>query len=165
MKELRRNMRLVGALIICLFTLLCAGYALTVYTQGAQWASTAYNTRGNAAGSLRGEITDRNGVTLAATDQDGSRVYPEDSATRRALSQVVGDTRGMSGASVETFHSATLMNLSNSLTGRLSELISGARHVGNSMELTVDSRLQAYVSSIFPEGKKGAVCIVNYKTG
>ncbi len=165
MKELRRNMRLVGALIICLFTLLCAGYALTVYTQGAQWASTAYNTRGNASGSLRGEITDRNGVTLAATDQDGSRVYPEDSATRRALSQVVGDTRGMSGASVETFHSATLMNLSNSLTGRLSELISGARHVGNSMELTVDSRLQAYVSSIFPEGKKGAVCIVNYKTG
>ena len=51
MKELRRNMRLVGALIICLFTFLCAGYALTVYTQGAQWASTAYNTRGNASGS------------------------------------------------------------------------------------------------------------------
>ncbi len=79
---------------ICLFTLLCAGYALTVYTQGAQWSSTAYNTRGNASGSLRGEITDRNGVTLAATDEDGSRVYPEDSATRRALSQVVGDTQG-----------------------------------------------------------------------
>ena len=65
MKELRRNMRIIGTLVILAFVVLCAGYALTVYTQGSTWASTAYNTRNSASNSLRGDITDRNGVRLA----------------------------------------------------------------------------------------------------
>ena len=98
MKELRRNMRLIGALIIAAFVVLCAGYALTVYTQGGSWASTAYNTRNNASNALRGDITDRDGVTLAATDEDGARVYVSNTTARRALSQTVGDVSGMAGA-------------------------------------------------------------------
>lgn len=165
MKELRRNMRLIGILIIGAFSVLCIGYALTVYTQGSQWASTSYNSRSKSSNALRGDITDRNGVTLATTDAEGNRQYLENEAARRALSQTVGDTRGMSGTGVETFHSSSLMNISKSLTGRITELISGSRNVGNSVQLTIDSKLQAYVSSIFPEGYDGAVCIVNYKTG
>lgn len=165
MKELRRNMRLVGIFIIGAFVILCIGYALTVYTQGSQWASTSYNSRSKSSNSLRGDITDRDGKTLATTDENGDRQYLKNEAARRALSQTVGDTRGMSGTGVETFHSSTLMDISTSLAGRLSELVSGSRHVGNSIQLTIDAELQAYVSSIFPEGKKGAVCITNYKTG
>ena len=165
MKELRRNMRLIGALIVAAFIVLCIGYALTVYTQGSQWASNSYNNRANARNATRGDITDRNGIVLATTDADGSRVYLENEAARRALSQTVGDTRGMAGASVEAFHSATLMDISTSLTGRLSEIISGTKHTGKSIQLTIDARLQAYVSSIFPEGYEGAVCIYNYRTG
>ncbi len=165
MKELRRNMRIIGALVIAAFTVLCIGYALTVYTQGSQWASSAYNNRASATGAIRGDITDRNGVTLATTDSEGNRIYLENETARRALSQVVGDTRGMAGASVETFHASTLMDISTSLTGRLSEIISGAKHTGKSIELTIDAELQAYVSSIFPDGYEGAVCIYNYKTG
>ena len=165
MKELRRNMRLIGILIIGAFSVLCIGYALTVYTQGSQWASTSYNSRSQSSNSLRGDITDRNGVVLATTDEDGNRQYLKNEAARRALSQTVGDTRGMSGTGVETFHSSTLMDISTSLAGRITELISGSRHVGNSIQLTIDAQLQAYVSSIFPEGYDGAVCIINYKTG
>ena len=165
MKELRRNMRIIGVLVIAAFTVLCIGYALTVYTQGSQWASSAYNNRASATSAIRGDITDRNGVTLATTDSEGNRIYLDSEAARRALSQVVGDTRGMAGASVETFHASTLMDISTSLTGRLSEIISGTKHTGKSIELTIDAELQTYVSSIFPEGYEGAVCIYNYKTG
>lgn len=165
MKELRRNMRIVGVLIVAAFIVLCIGYALTVYTQGSQWASTSYNTRSSARNTRRGEITDRNGITLASTDDEGNRVYLENTTARRALSQTVGDTMGMSGTSVETFHSATLMDVSTSLSGRLAEIMSGAKHVGKSIQITIDAQLQAYVSSIFPEGYDGAVCIYNYKTG
>ena len=158
-------MRLIGIVIIGAFCVLCIGYALTVYTQGSQWASTSYNSRSKGSNSLRGDITDRDGKVLATTDDEGSRQYLKNETARRALSQTVGDTRGMSGTGVETFHSSTLMDISTSLTGRLSELISDSRHVGNSIQLTIDAELQAYVSSIFPEGYKGAVCIMNYKTG
>jgi peptidoglycan glycosyltransferase len=164
-KELRRNMRIVGTLIILAFVVLCAGYALTVYTQGSQWASTSYNTRSAASNALRGDITDRSGNLLATTDEAGARVYLANEKARRALSQTVGDIRGMAGAGVETFHASTLMDISTSLMGRLSELISGTAHVGNSVQLTINAPLQAYVSSIFPSGYQGAVCIVNYKTG
>ena len=165
MKELRRNMRIIGALTVIAFVVLCIGYALTVYTQGSQWASTSYNNRASAKNAIRGDITDRSGVVLATTDSEGNRVYLENEDARRALSQVVGDTRGMSGTSVETFHASTLMDISTSLTGRLSELVSGTKHTGRSLQLTIDARLQTYVSSIFPEGYDGAVCIYNYKTG
>ena len=165
MKELRRNMRIVSVLVILAFSVLCVGYALTAYTQGSQWASNSHNSRASAKNTIRGDITDRTGIVLATTGNDGSRLYLENAAARRALSQTVGDTQGMAGASVETFHSATLMNISTSLGGRLSEIISGAKHTGKSVQLTLDSYLQTYISSIFPEGYKGAVCIYNYKTG
>ncbi len=165
MKELRRNMRVIGTLVILAFVVLCAGYALTVYTQGSTWAATSYNTRNSASNSLRGDITDRDGMVLATTDEEGNRVYLSNERARRALSQTVGDVRGMSGTGVETFHSSTLMDISTSLAGRLSELVSGSQHTGSSVQLTIDAELQAYVSSIFPEGYKGAVCILNYRTG
>ncbi len=165
MKELRRNLRIVGMLIIAAFTVLCIGYALTVYNQGSQWASTSYNTRASARSTMRGDIIDRDGIILATTASDGSRVYLNDESARRAMSQTVGDTQGMSGTGVEMFHSATLMDISASLRGRLAEIFSGANHTGKSIQLTIDAELQTYVSSIFPEGYDGAVCIYNYKTG
>lgn len=165
MKELRRNMRLVGVILVGAFTALCLWYALTVYTQGSQWASSSLNKRAAQSSARRGDITDRNGVALATTNSDGQRIYVESEAARRALSQTVGDTLGMSGTSVECFHAATLTSVSQSVTGRLGELLSGEAHVGNSIKITIDARLQAYVSTIFPEGYNGCVCIINYKTG
>jgi len=164
-KELRRNMRIIGNVVVFLFAGLCIWYALTVYTQGAKWAASSYNTRNTVKISTRGDITDRNGITLATNDENGRRVYLENEQARRALSQTVGDTMGMTGASVECFNADKLMNISDSLTGGISALFSGNSTIGNSLKLTIDAKLQAYVSSIFPKGYSGAVCIINYKTG
>ena len=164
MKELRRNMRIVGTIVVALFITLAAWFAMTAFTQGTMWASDVRNTRLRASNALRGDITDRDNNLLATTDADGNRRYVSDDAARRALSQTVGDTAGMSGTGIETFYSATLLDISSSLLDRLNELFNGAQHVGSSVQLTIDGPLQAYISSIFPEGYDGAVCVINYRT-
>jgi len=164
-KELRRNMRFVGTLVVVLFVGLAAWFAMTVFTQGSIWASDVRNSRLRASHSLRGDITDRDGNLLATTAEDGTRRYTENTAARRALSQTVGDTAGMSGTGIETFYSATLLDISTSLLDRLSELFNSARHVGSSIQITVDGPLQAYIAEAFPDGYRGAVCVTNYRTG
>ena len=165
MKELRRNMRLVGALVVVMFVGLAAWFAMTVYTQGSIWASDARNNRLRATNSLRGDITDREGNLLASTDENGNRRYTQNTAARRALSQTVGDTAGMSGTGIETFYASTLLDISSSVTSRLSELFRHTRQEGSSIQITVDGKLQAYIASVFPQGYRGAVCLTNYKTG
>ena len=165
MKELRRNMRFVGTLVVVLFVGLAAWFAMTVFTQGSIWASDVRNSRLRATSSLRGDITDRDGNLLATTAEDGSRQYTQNAAARRALAQTVGDTAGMSGTGIETFYSSTLLDISGSLVDRLSELFNSKSHVGSSIQITVDGPLQAYIASIFPQGYRGAVCVMNYRTG
>ena len=164
MKELRRNMRLVGILVVAAFIGLSAWFAMTVFEQGSIWASDSYNTRLRATGSQRGDITDRNGLVLATTE-NGTRVYPEDERIRRALAATVGDTLGMSGTGVEGYFSSQLLDLSDSLVERIGALTGDTQRKGNSIQLTIDARLTAYVSEIFPEGYRGAVVIQNYATG
>ena len=164
MKELRRNMRLVGALVVAAFLTLSGWFALTVFEQGSIWASNSYNTRLTATGAQRGDITDRDGVALATT-QDGERVYLENTAARRALAATVGDTAGMSGTGIEGYYSSQLLDISGSLIERLSALFNGTERKGSSVKLTVDAQLTAYISSIFPSGYRGAVCVLNYETG
>ena len=88
MKVLRRNMRLIGALVVVMFIALAGWFAMTVYTQGAIWASDAHNTRLSASNTLRGDITDRHGNLLATTASDGSRQYTQNEQARRALMNV-----------------------------------------------------------------------------
>lgn len=164
MKELRRNMRIVGTLVAVAFIGLSAWFALTVFEQGSIWASNSYNTRLNASSAQRGDILDRNGTTLA-TSQEGSRVYLSDTQARRALAVTLGDTAGMSGTGVEGFYSAQLLDISESLLERLSALFNGTQRKGSCVQLTIDADLTAYIASIFPEGYRGAVCVLNYKTG
>lgn len=164
MKELRRNMRLVGALVVLAFVGLSSWFALTVFEQGSIWASNSYNSRLSASGAQRGDILDRDGVVLA-TSQEGKRVYLQDASVRRALAVTVGDTAGMSGTGVEGYYSAQLLDISDSLVQRLSALFNGTERKGSSVELTIDARLTAAVANAFPAGYRGAVCLINYKTG
>ena len=164
MKELRQNMRLVGMLVVIAFIGLSAYLALTVFEQGSIWASSSYNTRLNKSGAARGEITDRDGITLAST-ADGRRAYLDNTAARRALAVTIGDTAGMSGTGVEGYHSAELMNISDSLAERLSAVFNNRERKGSSIQLTIDAKLTAWISKNFPKGYRGAVCVTNYLTG
>ena len=148
MKELRRNMRLVGMLVVVAFIGLAAWFALTVFEQGSIWASDSYNTRLRATGNQRGDILDRNGLVLATTEQ-GKRVYPEDARIRRALAATVGDTLGMSGTGVETFHASTLLGLSNNILDRVTQALSGAERLGSDIYLTIDAELSEYIMERF----------------
>ncbi len=166
MKELRRNMRLVGALILICFLITVGWFGYTTYTQGSVWASDIHNTRNTKAAAHRGDITDRDGNVLATTLADGTRKYADRESGRRALSQTVGDTAGMSGTGVETFFSGNLLQISASIRDRLNDaVLSGGEHVGGSVAITVDALLQTAISASFPDGYRGAACVINYKTG
>ena len=164
MKELRRNMRLVGALIVIAFITLSAWFAFTVFEQGSLWASSSRNTRLGRSSAQRGDILDRKDMVLA-TVRDGRRAYLENEQARRALAATVGDTRGMSGTGVEGYYSAQLLDISDSLTERLSALFNDRARTGNTVALTVDARLTAAIAAGFPEGYRGAVCVLNWRTG
>ena len=164
MKELRRNMRLVGAAVVIAFIMLAGWFSFTVFEQGAIWASSSRNTRLRATSAQRGDIVDRNGNVLATT-KDGERAYISNAFARRALATTVGDDRGMSGTGVESFHSAQLLDISDSLLERLSALLNGKSRRGNTVELTIDAPMTVELAQAFPSGYRGAVCVLNWKTG
>lgn len=167
MKELRRNIRILGAIMLSGILVLAIYLNYTVMLNGNRWTNSASNTRLVTARKnvIAGDILDRNGVTLATSDEDGARVYNSSSSIRRAVSQTVGDTLGMSGTGVETFHASTLLGLSNNILDRVTQALSGAERRGSDIYLTIDAELSEYIMERFPENKSGAVVLMNYKTG
>ena len=167
MKELRRNMRLIGTLLLCLFIGAGGWFGYTTWTQGARWAMSSSNTRLNRAKNsvVMGTITDRDGYTLAWTDEDGARRYSADFAIRLALSQTVGDTMSMSGTGVQTFFAGTLVGMSGSIIDRTWQWLSGETTRGDDIQLTVDAKLCGVIARNFPSGYNGAVVVINYRTG
>jgi peptidoglycan glycosyltransferase len=176
MKEMRRNIRLVGTLLLALFIGAGAVFGFTVYSQGSRWQASQYNTRMASMKNkmAMGTITDRNGDTLAYTTADGERRYMSGEAARRALSQTVGDPKSMSGTGVETFHAGSLLGFSGSVLDRMWQWFRGEAPRGYDIQLTVDASLTAYISQQFPAASgsgssksyyRGAAVVINYKTG
>ena len=166
MKKLRKNLRLVTIFLCALFVLLAGygAYSVTVY--GNRWFSSSANTfaRSQKKNVIPGDIQDRNGVLLA-TQQDGRRVYPGDAAARTATVHAVGDSGSNVNNSAESFFASYLYGFNMSFLERLSYALRGEEKRGDTVRLTIDSRLAQYIASIFPSGKAGAVVVMNYKTG
>ena len=167
MNKLRRSLYATGILIVAAFIALSCWFGFTVYSQGARWTGSQYNQRvANAKKDARlGDIYDRYGVVLATTGDDGRRLYNSDEATRRAVSQTVGDQLSMSGTGVESYHSDILTGFSGSLVDRVSAALTGKTYSGDDITLTIDANLSRYIASVFPSGYEGAVCLINYRTG
>lgn len=167
MRELRRNMRMIGIILLCLFLGVGGWFGYSAYMQGTRWMISGNNARLNSARKrvMMGTITDRNGVVLSYSDTDGSRCYAADSDVRRALAQTVGDTLSMSGTGVETMHAGILLGFSGSIIDRTWQWLSGETSRGEDIRLTVNAELSAYISEQFPDGYTGAVALINYKTG
>lgn len=153
-------------MLCMLFVLLTAYGAYSIITQGNRWFSSSANTfvRSRKKNVIAGDILDVNGVLLATT-AEGQRVYAADQAVREAVVHMVGDSASNVNNGAESFFSSYLYGFQQSFLERLSFAVKGQPRTGDTVQLTLDSRLSAYVDSIFPEGKTGAVVVMNYKTG
>ena len=167
MKRLYGNIRGVLALLLAMFLLLAGYFTYSVYAYGSRWFNSAYNPRIHQAKReiSAGDLLDRNGVTLATTNAAGDRVYQSDASLRKAVAHVVGDDTGMLESGAETFHAGELLGFQQGLLQRIQQTFGEGARRGSDVTLTIDASLQAYIHSIFPSGKDGAVALINYKTG
>ncbi|MCI5771936.1 MAG: hypothetical protein MR021_03905 [Clostridiales bacterium] len=167
MKALRKNLRRLALLMACLFLLLAGYGAYSLSTYGSRWFASGANTfvRQKKQNVIPGDIYDRSGALLASTDENGARTYQSDAAARRAMVHVLGDSAGNVNNGVESFMAAYLYGFNASFSERANAYFSGEKLHGDSVTLSVDNGLTARIASLFPEGKSGAVVVMNYRTG
>ncbi|MBQ4638957.1 MAG: penicillin-binding protein 2 [Clostridia bacterium] len=167
MKQVKNNIKRVCIFLCALFALLAVygGYSITV--NGNRWFSSGSNTfvRNKKKDVIAGSILDRNGQVLAQNDAENNRIYHADAAVRRAMVHVVGDSQGNVNNGAESFMASALYGFQMSMPERIAFFFQGQKRVGDTVQLTLDSRLSAYASTLFPSGKAGAMVVMNYKTG
>ena len=154
-------------LAIALFAVTAAYFCYSVYFYGGRWMANPYNPRisNQKQSVVMGTVTDRDGTVLAYTDENGGRRYHSSRATRMAVSQIVGDSGGKVSTGVDTFHAQYLLGFKSSVFERVYDALTGTPQRGDNVQLTVSERLCRYISEQFPEGKRGAVVVLNYRTG
>ncbi len=165
MKQQRMNFRLLALLMMGMFALLAVygGYSVIMY--GSRWVAHRGNTRQLNDAALRGDVLDRNGVIIATTTKDGKRAYQTDEPSRRAVVHLLGDEKKNVANGVESFQASYLLGFETTLAERLVLLLRGDERKGDSLSLTVDSRLCTAMMKSFPLGSAGAAVVMNYRTG
>lgn len=183
MNKSRIKRNTIGVLLVltALYLSLIAYFCYAVLFYGSRWFADSYNTRVKMDEKdpriIPGSIMDRNGVVLAETREElvkdpttGKeekyyfRVY-HDKAT--SVAHVVGFNHSKYGRmGVEAFYIYYLMGYNNSLIEKIYQKAFLPQEQGNDVALTVDFRLQDYVSQLMKgQGKKGSVVLLNPKTG
>nr|WP_317413409.1 penicillin-binding transpeptidase domain-containing protein [uncultured Solibaculum sp.] len=158
-KILRRSVivyALIGAFLVGMLTLI-----VSWAVDGRDWVMYSANTHIYTGGKLisGGTITDRNGNILAKTVDD-SRVYHSSQSVRSSLLHTVGDTELFIDRSIQNRYADTLLGY-NFITGLH---FSSTWDKGNNIQLTVDGDVCAAALEAL-NGRKGAVCVYNWKTG
>ncbi len=172
MKQQRLRFKLLALILFGLFALLAAYGLYSIDAYGNRWFSYNRNTRISEPKEnvVAGDILDRNGVLLATTQSDGTRVYQADEEARRAVVHLIGDTKGNVKNAVETFQVGYLYGFHTTLPELLSIRLRGSARVGDDVTLSIDSRLCTEITRFFSRssltrGKYGAAVVMNYKTG
>lgn len=166
MKNIRRNVKILAAVFIAGFIVMMCYFTYSVNVYGQRWFNNPYNPRlgqGNSA-VIPGSIYDIKGELLAYTNEDGQRVYLENLEDRKALSHVVGDTNGKGATGAETFQAGYLLGFKTNFAERIYQTFTGQQSRGQDIVLTVDAQLQEEAYRLM-NGRKGAVVVMNYKTG
>lgn len=174
MKELKNNIRKVCIFLCLMFGVLVLYGGYSVMVNGGRWFASASNTfvRSKKKDVIPGRIIDRNGVVLA--DNDGAnldengmpkRIYHADPAVRYAMVHAVGNEKDYVKHGVESFMASSLYGFEMGMGERLSAFVQGQKRRGDDVHLTLDAALSVYATRLFPEGKKGALVVMNYKTG
>lgn len=165
MDRLHLNTRVFLWIFLGMFVFLGSYTFYTVQVNGSTWFASSYNTRLKTAQKrvVVGNILDRDGAVLADTDGDGNRSYPLDRAQRLALCHVLGDPAGVAPG-VDTTYAGYLLGFNNSVFEKIYQAVNLEKPKGNDVAITVDADLQ-YAAADAMDGRKGAVALINYKTG
>ena len=166
MKRMRGNIRRVIPLMCVLFLLLGAWGAGNLAVNGRRWFSFSSNAyaRQMKKEVTEGAVLDTRGVVLASTFGE-ERVYHSDERVRRATVHVLGDRDGNVANGVESFMSYYLYGFDQPFGEEVRSVLYGTGRRGSDVCLTVDSALSANILGWFPADKKGAVIVMNYRTG
>ena len=161
MKSASKRVKIV-LIVVALALAGVTALLISLFSNSSEWAvnrrnALLYNSAGEFVGS--GAIYDTNGAVLSRT-VDGSRVYNEDASVRKALLHVVGDSQGFMSTGIQNAYETELSGY-NIVEGVWELKKYGT---GSSITLTVDSNAckTAYEALA---GRKGAVCVYNYRTG
>ena len=157
MKKVQRRALSVILIIVCLMT--GVGYfTFRFFTEGHKWVNfTANRHVYNNGVIIDGAIYDRDGNALLDT-VDGKRKYSENENVRCATMHIVGDKKSNVATSIQKVYADRLVGF-NIVTGMFSTKVKG-----NIIHTTLDSDVCAAAYEQM-KGKKGAVCVFNYKTG
>lgn len=161
----RRSIKTMLVVFVLMFALLAAYLIYVIDAYGAYWFSSPYNTRveKQKKAVIAGDITDRNSIVLASSDDDGERMYNGDDATRLSTAHAVGDNFGQT-LGAQALLSKYLLGFEQNAGDRLSYLFSDEKRHGSNAVLTIDAALCAYAQEQLGEND-GAVIVMNYKTG
>lgn len=156
MKKIKR--RAMSAAIVALLVIVGLFVYLVRYVNdGTDWALSVINQNLYVDGVLNsGTVKDRNDIVLASTEN--GPIYADDSTVRTACLHLVGDFSGSIGSSVLNAFADTLTRYN---------LVNGAyafRDVEETVTLSIDSALNVTAYNAL-NGRKGAVVVMNYKTG
>ena len=172
MKRQRKYFKFLALLMFVLFFFLVAYGGYSVVTYGNRWFASSRNPRlrSQKENVMAGDIQDRNGVVLATTDELGNRVYQSDKAARSAIVHLLGDASGYVANGVESFQTAYLYGFHTSFQELLSDFFTGEERRGDTVRLTIDSKLCTEIVSSFQRysasrGHNGAAVVMNYETG
>lgn len=158
-KTTRRSVLLYA--LIGLFFVGLVFFAVTFVTQAENWVFQPTNAHIYNEGKLSagGSIFDREGEILAQTSE-GRRVYHTDELVRKAMLHTVGDTGAYIRGSIQYSFQDELLGY-NLVDGVYSLKERGR---GNDITTTVSASISKAALNAL-NGRKGAVCVYNYKTG
>ena len=145
--------RAVSVLLLAVCLLLGAALFVLRYTsEGRDWA--LFYSRANAGAG--GELTDRNGVVLASFDTVRS-AFAEDAATRIACFHVTGDYWNRTGTGALSMYWDDMQDY---------DILEGtSSSEPKQLRLTIDASLCRAAYRAIGTGRKGAVMMMNYRTG
>lgn len=164
---MNRQIRIVGAILVCFFVLLTGNIAYIVIVQGPELATDQGNTRAiqEEAGIKRGQIKTADGIVLADSKLDNGRYerfYPQGAMASQTLGY---SSYRFNQSGLEKTYNEYL--LGRERTSYIDDLIHKFKRPdkrGDTVILTIDSRLQAIVEQGLA-GKKGAAVAIDPQTG
>ena len=172
MKQLRKRYRIISFVCIFLLSIAMLYGVYSVSTYGSRWVSRPNNIRNLNAekNSIMGDIFDRNGHLLATSTNEGERKYASNTLLRSAMVHILGDEQGFIANGVEDFHQHYLLDFHLTLGERIKNLLNGVPNKGDTIALTIDSKLQTAIVEMFKsynatKNTGASAVVMNYKTG